>query len=86
MKLIPHIELKVPMCAISFESPLFLASHDVDIVRPELCWLYYGPEGCFSMLICMLNNVLDMSRNVLLTISICRCVLFVWALCVSWLD
>jgi hypothetical protein len=25
------------------------------------------------MLICMLNNVLDMNRNVLLTISICRC-------------
>jgi hypothetical protein len=38
------------------------------------------------MLICMLNNVLDMSRNVLRTISGCRCVLFVWALCVSWFD
>jgi hypothetical protein len=37
MNLIPHMELKVPMCARSFESTLFLASHDVDVIRPELC-------------------------------------------------
>jgi hypothetical protein len=38
MKLIPHMELKVRMCTRSFESALFLASHDVDVIRPELCW------------------------------------------------
>jgi hypothetical protein len=38
------------------------------------------------VLICVLNNVLDMGRNVLFIITICRCVLFVWALSVSWLD
>jgi hypothetical protein len=38
------------------------------------------------VLICMINNVLDMGRNVLFIITICRFVLFVWALCVSWLD
>jgi hypothetical protein len=38
------------------------------------------------VLICILNNVLDMGRNVLFIIRICRCILFVWALCVSWLD
>jgi hypothetical protein len=35
--LIPHMVLKVPMCARSFESALFLASHDVDTIRPESC-------------------------------------------------
>jgi hypothetical protein len=32
-----------------------------------LLWLltYYGPEGFFSVFNCMLNNVLDMGRNVL---------------------
>jgi hypothetical protein len=34
MKIIPHMELKVPMCG---ESTLFLASHDVHVIRPELC-------------------------------------------------
>jgi hypothetical protein len=37
MKLIPHMELKVPMCGKSFESTLLLASHDGDVIRPELC-------------------------------------------------
>jgi hypothetical protein len=37
MKLIPHMELKVPMCGRSFESTLFSPSRDVDIIRPELC-------------------------------------------------
>jgi hypothetical protein len=54
MKLILHVELKVPMCGRPFES------------RVVLCWMYYGPGGCFSMLISMLNNVLGMSRNVVL--------------------
>jgi hypothetical protein len=37
MKLITHMKLKVPMCGRSFKSALFLASHDVDVIRPELC-------------------------------------------------
>jgi hypothetical protein len=37
MKLIPHTELKIPMCGRSFESTLFLASHDVNVIPPELC-------------------------------------------------
>jgi hypothetical protein len=37
MKLIPPMELKVLMCSSSFESTLFLVSHDVDVIRPELC-------------------------------------------------
>jgi hypothetical protein len=37
MKLIPHIELKVSKYGRSIESTLFLASHDVDFIRPELC-------------------------------------------------
>jgi hypothetical protein len=36
MKLIPHMEMKVPMCGKSFEFTLFLVSHDVDVIRPEL--------------------------------------------------
>jgi hypothetical protein len=39
MKIILPMELKVPMCGRSFESTLFLASHDVDVIRPELCCL-----------------------------------------------
>jgi hypothetical protein len=35
MKLIPHVGLKVPMCGRSFESTLFSASHDVDVIRPD---------------------------------------------------
>jgi hypothetical protein len=31
------MELKVPMCGRSFEPTLFSASHDVDVIRPELC-------------------------------------------------
>jgi hypothetical protein len=38
MKLIPNMELKVPICGTSFKSTLFLASHDVDVIRPELCY------------------------------------------------
>jgi hypothetical protein len=49
MKSIPHMELKVPMCGRSFESPLFLASHDVDVIRPELCCV---------VLCCVVLNVL----------------------------
>jgi hypothetical protein len=37
MKLISHMESKAPMCGRSFEFTLFLASHDVDVIRPELC-------------------------------------------------
>jgi hypothetical protein len=37
MKLLPHMELNVPMCARAFESTLFLASYDVDVILPELC-------------------------------------------------
>jgi hypothetical protein len=37
MRLIPQMELKVPMCGGSSESTLCLASHDVDVTRPELC-------------------------------------------------
>jgi hypothetical protein len=37
MELISHMELKAPMCARSLESTLFLASHDVDVIGPELC-------------------------------------------------
>jgi hypothetical protein len=37
MKLIPHMELKVPICDRSFESTFFLASPDVDVIHPELC-------------------------------------------------
>jgi hypothetical protein len=32
-----------------------------------LCGMCYGPGDCFNMLICMLNDVLDMSRSVLLS-------------------
>jgi hypothetical protein len=39
MKLIPHTELMVLMCGRSFESMLFLATHDVDVIRPELCYV-----------------------------------------------
>jgi hypothetical protein len=39
MKLIPNMELKVPMCGRSFESTLCLASHDVDVIHPELCFV-----------------------------------------------
>jgi hypothetical protein len=60
----------------------------VEVIRPELCCVdcimeLWAASVCSF---CMLNNVLDMSRDVLFTISICRCVLFVWTLCVSWLD
>jgi hypothetical protein len=37
MKIIPPMELKVLMCSRSFESTLFLASRDVDVIRPKLC-------------------------------------------------
>jgi hypothetical protein len=37
MTLFPHMELKVLMCGRSFESTLFLASHDVNVALPELC-------------------------------------------------
>jgi hypothetical protein len=37
MIIISSMELKVPMYGRSFESTLFLASHDVDVIRPELC-------------------------------------------------
>jgi hypothetical protein len=30
------MEFKVPMVGISFESTSFLASHDVDVIRPDL--------------------------------------------------
>jgi hypothetical protein len=87
MKLIPHMELKVPMCGKSFESTLFLASYDVDVIRPELCCVECIMDlKAASVLTCMLNNVLDMGHNVLFNITICTCVLFVWTLCVSWLD
>jgi hypothetical protein len=36
MKLIPPMELKVPMCGRSFEFTLFLAFNDVDVIRPDL--------------------------------------------------
>jgi hypothetical protein len=36
MKLIHHMEFKVPMCGRSFEST-FLASHNVDVIPTELC-------------------------------------------------
>jgi hypothetical protein len=82
MKLIPHMDLKVPMCGRLFESTfVFLACHGVDVILPELCWMYYGSGGCFSMLICILNNILDMGRNVLFIITISRCVLL-YGLCV----
>jgi hypothetical protein len=32
MKRIPHMELKGPMCGGSFESTLFLPSHDMDVM------------------------------------------------------
>jgi hypothetical protein len=35
-KLIPHMELKVPVFGRSFEST-FLASYDVGVIHPELC-------------------------------------------------
>jgi hypothetical protein len=68
MKTIPPRELKVPMCGRS----LFLTSHDVDVIRPELCCVECITDrgGCFSMLVCMLNNVLDMGRDVVFIISI----------------
>jgi hypothetical protein len=37
MKLLLHMELKVPMCGTSVEYTLSLASHDVDVIRLELC-------------------------------------------------
>jgi hypothetical protein len=37
MNVIPHMELEVPMCGRSLESTLLLTSHDVDVIRPELC-------------------------------------------------
>jgi hypothetical protein len=37
IKVIPPMELKVPMCGRSFESTLFLASHGVAVIRQELC-------------------------------------------------
>jgi ribosomal protein S27AE len=33
---ISHVELKVQICGRSCESTLFLASHDVEVIRPEL--------------------------------------------------
>jgi hypothetical protein len=36
MRIIPPMELKAPICGRSFESMLLLASHDVNIIRPEL--------------------------------------------------
>jgi hypothetical protein len=37
MKIIPAMELKVSIWGRSFQSTLFLASYDVDVIRPELC-------------------------------------------------
>jgi hypothetical protein len=37
MKLIPHTVLKVSMYGRLFESTLFLAFHDVDVILLELC-------------------------------------------------
>jgi hypothetical protein len=37
IKIIPPMELKVPICGRSLESTLLLASHDVDVIRRELC-------------------------------------------------
>jgi hypothetical protein len=37
MKIIPPMELLVPMCGRSFEYTLFLASHDVDVIHRVLC-------------------------------------------------
>jgi hypothetical protein len=48
--------------------------------------MYYGPWVCFSVLLCMQYSILCTSLNVLSSIIICRCVLFVCALCGSWLD
>jgi hypothetical protein len=31
------MDLKVPMCVGSFESTLFIASQDLDVIRSELC-------------------------------------------------
>jgi hypothetical protein len=57
------MELKVPMCGRSFESTLFLASHEEEVIRPELryveCIMDLG--DCFSVLICMLYNVLPVT-------------------------
>jgi hypothetical protein len=36
MMIIHAVELKVPVYGGSFKSTLFLASHDVDVIRPEL--------------------------------------------------
>jgi hypothetical protein len=37
MNIIPHKELKVPMYGRSFDITLFVASRDVEVIRPELC-------------------------------------------------
>jgi hypothetical protein len=79
MKLIPYMDLKVPMCSRSSESTVFIASHDVDIFRPDLCCAECIRDlwACFIMLICKLNDVLEMSSNVLFNISLhghCLCV------------
>jgi hypothetical protein len=39
MKIIPPVELKVPICGRTFSVHVFLASHDVDVIRPELCYV-----------------------------------------------
>jgi hypothetical protein len=64
MKIIPHMELKLSMCGRSFESTLFFACRDSP--RVVLCCLYPGSGSCFSLLICMLNNILHRGREVLL--------------------
>jgi hypothetical protein len=48
--------------------------------------MYYEPWGCFSVLLCMWYSILGIGLNVLFSITICRCVLFVFALCGSWHD
>jgi hypothetical protein len=41
VKLIPLMELKVPMCGRLLESTLFSASHDVDVICPEFCYVEF---------------------------------------------
>jgi hypothetical protein len=48
MKLIPPMEMKVPICGRSFES--FLAAHDVDVIRPQLCCFELNLEKALCIL------------------------------------
>jgi hypothetical protein len=53
MKLIPYMDQKVPMCGRSFESTLFLAFHDVDVFRPELCCVVLSVLWTWGLLQCV---------------------------------